>query len=102
MEAMDDSESSQMCNLAVLDSLNEDLIGEIDDSWNGFCLSTEALLKGNGDLSFASDFVKQVQNLCNRGLDSLVIEHFLGSLEVYLSFFCLNFSGKYGKELSLM
>ncbi|XP_022889584.1 anaphase-promoting complex subunit 2 [Olea europaea var. sylvestris] len=81
MEAVDDSESSQMCNLAVLDSLNEDLIGEIDDSWNGFCLSTEALLKGNGDLSFASDFVKQVQNLCNRGLDSLVIEHFLGSLE---------------------
>lgn len=81
MEAVDDSESSQMCNLAVLDSLNEDLIGEIDDSWKGFCLSTEALLKGNGDLSFASNFVKQVQNLCNRGLDSLVIEHFLGSLE---------------------
>ncbi|KAL2559470.1 Anaphase-promoting complex subunit 2 [Forsythia ovata] len=81
MAVVDDSTSSPMCNLEVLDSLVEDLIGEIDDSWNGFCLATEALLNGNGDLSFASDFVTHAQNLCNRGLESLVTEHFLGSLE---------------------
>lgn len=74
--------SSPMCNLAILDSLSENSIGEMENSWNAFCVATEALLGGEGDLSLPPDFVWHVRNLCNRGLKSLMVENFLCSLEV--------------------
>ncbi|XP_059648823.1 anaphase-promoting complex subunit 2 [Cornus florida] len=73
--------SSSVCNLGILDSLNDDAIQEILESWNGFCFSTEALLKANGDLSYGSEFVSHALTLCNHGLQSLAQEHFLRSLE---------------------
>ncbi|KAG8366371.1 hypothetical protein BUALT_Bualt17G0072800 [Buddleja alternifolia] len=81
MAATEDSSASPMCNLAILDSLNETAIAEMTNSWNAFCLATEALLGGDGDLSFASDFVSNVQSICSAGLRSLVVEHFFCSLE---------------------
>ncbi|KAI3467318.1 hypothetical protein Pfo_023981 [Paulownia fortunei] len=80
MAATEGSSSSPMCNLAILDSLSENSIGEVADSWNSFCVATEGLL-GDDDLSFASDFVSHVRNLCSRGLQSLIVEHFLRSVE---------------------
>ena len=76
--------SSSVCNLEILDSLSDDSIEEILESWSGFCLTTEALLRGNGDLSFGSEFVSHAHTLCNHGLESLVEEHFLRSLEVFI------------------
>ncbi|KAL3823960.1 hypothetical protein ACJIZ3_019989 [Penstemon smallii] len=73
--------SSSMCNFSVLESMNEKSIGEMEDSWNAFCLATEALHGGDGDLSFASDFVAHVRVLCSLGLESLIVEHFLCSME---------------------
>ncbi|KAG5528895.1 hypothetical protein RHGRI_029524 [Rhododendron griersonianum] len=70
-----------VCDLGVLDSLNGDAVQEIVESWNGYCLATEALLNGNGDLSFGSKLVSQARTLCNYGLESLVEEHFAGFLE---------------------
>uniref|UniRef100_A0A5B7AKH4 Anaphase-promoting complex subunit 2 n=1 Tax=Davidia involucrata TaxID=16924 RepID=A0A5B7AKH4_DAVIN len=73
--------SSSVCNLGILDSLSHDSIEEILESWNGFCFNTDALLKGNGDLSFGSEFVAHARTLCKHGLESLVQEQFLRSLE---------------------
>ncbi|XAR65216.1 hypothetical protein NMG60_11009256 [Bertholletia excelsa] len=73
--------TSSVCNLGILDTLNGDAVEEILESWNGFCFAVEALLKGNGDLSFGSEFVSHAHALCKYGLESLVHEHFLGSLE---------------------
>ncbi|KAL6983461.1 hypothetical protein U1Q18_016847 [Sarracenia purpurea var. burkii] len=70
-----------VCALGVLDSLNCDAVEEITETWNGFCFATEALLNGDGDLSFGSEFVSQAHTLCKHSLESLVEEHFLGSLE---------------------
>ncbi|XP_057777181.1 anaphase-promoting complex subunit 2 [Salvia miltiorrhiza] len=81
MAATKGSSSSPMCNLAVLDSLSENSIGEMADSWNAFCAATEALLRGDENLSFASDIVPRVRNLCVHGLQSLIVEHFLCSVE---------------------
>ncbi|PIN13292.1 Anaphase-promoting complex (APC), subunit 2 [Handroanthus impetiginosus] len=81
MAATDSSSSSPMCNLSILDSLDEILVGEMTDSWNAFCLATDTLLGGDSDLSFASDFVSHVRNLCSRGLEKLIVEHFLCSME---------------------
>ncbi|XP_027096892.1 anaphase-promoting complex subunit 2 isoform X1 [Coffea arabica] len=73
--------SSAACNLAVLDSLNEDSIHEMVESWNRFCLASEGLLIGAGNLSFGSEFVSQAQILVKYGLESLVQQHFLRSVE---------------------
>ncbi|KAH7847253.1 hypothetical protein Vadar_023762 [Vaccinium darrowii] len=73
--------TSSVCNLGALESLNGDAVQEIVESWNGYCLATEALLNGKGDLSFGSKFVSQARALCNYGLESLVEEHFAGFLE---------------------
>lgn len=77
-----ESISTTGCNLGALDSLSADSIEEILESWNGFCSSTEALLSGDSDVAFGSDFVSQVHSLCSHGLLSLVQEHFFQSLEV--------------------
>ncbi|XP_073050122.1 anaphase-promoting complex subunit 2 [Primulina eburnea] len=79
MEAAMNS-ASPVCNLAILESLSENLIDEIA-SWNAFCFETEELLMGAGDLSYASEFSLHVRNLCSSGLESLVVEHFLCSME---------------------
>ncbi|KAL0336405.1 UNVERIFIED_CONTAM: Anaphase-promoting complex subunit [Sesamum radiatum] len=84
MAAAEGSLASPMCNLAILDSLNKNSVGEMTDSWNAFCLATENLLGGGGELSLDSDFVSHVRNLCSRGLESLIVEHFLCSVELYI------------------
>lgn len=77
--------TSSVCDLGILDSLNGDAVREIMETWNGYCLATEAaLLNGRGDLSFGSKLVSQARNLCKYGLESLVEEHFAGFLEVFL------------------
>lgn len=72
---------SSVCNLGILDSLTEDSITEILESWNGFCFTTESLLKGNVNSLLGSELVSQVHTLCKHGLKSLVQEHFLGSIQ---------------------
>ncbi|KAL3501441.1 hypothetical protein ACH5RR_035890 [Cinchona calisaya] len=73
--------SSSVFNLSVLESLNEDSVREMVESWNRFCSASEALLGGTGDLSFGSEFISQAQILCKHGLQSLVQQHFLRSIE---------------------
>ncbi|POO03500.1 Anaphase-promoting complex subunit [Trema orientale] len=73
--------SSSAFNLGILDSLTDDAIQEIVDSYNGFCAATQVLLHGAGDLSVGSEFVAHVHGLCKHGLDSLVRDHFLRALE---------------------
>ncbi|GMH01745.1 hypothetical protein Nepgr_003584 [Nepenthes gracilis] len=69
-------------NLGIFGSISDDSIEEILESWNRFCANTEALLSGRGDISVGSDFVSQVHSLCKHGLESLVQDHFVRSLEV--------------------
>ncbi|XXG65538.1 hypothetical protein AAC387_Pa05g3213 [Persea americana] len=71
-----------MENLGILDSLSDDCIDEILQSWNGYCSCAEEILKGKGDLSIESEFVAVVIALCRHGLDGLVKDHFLQVLEV--------------------
>ncbi|XP_043725426.1 anaphase-promoting complex subunit 2 isoform X2 [Telopea speciosissima] len=68
-------------NLQILDSLSDNSIDEILESWNGFCVSTEVLLKDSGELSVGSEFVSHVHVLCKQGLYSLLQDYFLRSLE---------------------
>lgn len=82
--------SSAFFNLEILDSLSENSIREIGESWSGFCSSAEALLKVKGDLSSSSEFVSHAQILSKHGLESLVQQHFLGLIEVF--FFQVTFS----------
>ncbi|KAL5973078.1 hypothetical protein ACLOJK_039885 [Asimina triloba] len=61
-----------------LDSLSEDSIVEILQSWSGYCAcATQIVLKGGPNLYAKSDFVSTVNLLCKYGLDSLVQDHFL-------------------------
>lgn len=83
--------SSAVCNLEILDTLSEDAICEIGESWNSFCSAADALLKGKGDLSLSSEFVSHAQTLCKHGLESLVQQHFLCSIEVFLLFLLFSF-----------
>ena len=76
--------SSSSCNLAILDSLTDDSIRQIHDSYTGFCATTATLLTGAGDLSVGPEFIAHVHSLCHHGLHSLVRDHFLKSLEVYI------------------
>ncbi|KDP41230.1 hypothetical protein JCGZ_15637 [Jatropha curcas] len=68
-------------NLGILDTLSGDSIHEIPDGYNGFCAATVALLNDAGGLSLVPEFVSHVHSLCKHGLDSLVRDHFLKSLE---------------------
>lgn len=79
--AMDDSHSS-LFNLGILDTLTQDELHEILDSYNAFCNATQSLLGGAGDLSYGAQFVSHVHTLCKHGLESLVRDHFLRVLEV--------------------
>ncbi|KAK2381619.1 anaphase-promoting complex subunit [Trifolium repens] len=77
---MEDSDSSLFNNLGILDTVTEDQVDEIVDSYNAFCNATQSLLLfGNaGDIS---EFVSHVRTLCKYGLESLVRDHFLKVLE---------------------
>ncbi|KAL2333269.1 hypothetical protein Fmac_014482 [Flemingia macrophylla] len=76
-------EESNSCffNLEVLNSLTEDSLHEIIDSYNGFCKASQSLLAGSGDLSVGPDVVSHVHALCKHRLRSLVQDHFLRLLE---------------------
>ncbi|XP_057420058.1 anaphase-promoting complex subunit 2 [Lotus japonicus] len=66
----------------ILNSLSQDSVHEILDSYNAFCNATQSLLAGAGDLSVGgADFVSHVHCLCKHGLHSLVRDHFLRVLE---------------------
>uniref|UniRef100_A0A0A0KNJ3 Cullin family profile domain-containing protein n=1 Tax=Cucumis sativus TaxID=3659 RepID=A0A0A0KNJ3_CUCSA len=73
--------SSFFCNLGVLDSLSDDGVQEILNTYAQFSAATQALLNGIGRLSLRSEFVSHVQSLCKHGLESLVLNHFLRSLQ---------------------
>lgn len=66
---------------AVLDSLGDQGIADILESWTSFCDCTDVLLKVNGDVTVRVEFNPSVATLCKYGLDSLVQDHFLQSLE---------------------
>lgn len=73
--------SSFFCNLGVLDSLSDDGVQEILNTYAHFSAATQALLNGTAPLSLRSEFVAHVQSLCNHGLESLLLNHFLRSLQ---------------------
>ncbi|XP_038890048.1 anaphase-promoting complex subunit 2 isoform X2 [Benincasa hispida] len=73
--------SSFFCNLRVLDSLSDDEVQEILNSYAYFSAATQALLNGTADVSLQSEFVAHVQSLCKHGLESLLLNHFLRSLQ---------------------
>ncbi|KAL5553745.1 hypothetical protein UlMin_041146 [Ulmus minor] len=73
--------TSSACNLGILETLTDDNVQEIVQSYNGFCAATEALLGSSGDLSVGSEFVSYVHSLCKHGLESLVRDHFLRAHE---------------------
>ncbi|CAI8606391.1 unnamed protein product [Vicia faba] len=60
--AMDDSHSS-LFNLGILDTLTQDELHEILDSYDAFCNATQSLLGGAGDLSYGAQFVSHVHTL---------------------------------------
>ncbi|KAJ0973209.1 hypothetical protein J5N97_021168 [Dioscorea zingiberensis] len=68
-------------DLDIFDSLRSEAIDEILNSWGAFCACTDALIKGNGDLSAGSKLTPLVALLCKYGLRSLVEDHFLQALE---------------------
>jgi len=78
---MEDSHSS-LFNLGILDTLTQDQLHEILESYTLFCNATQSLLGGAGDLSYGAEFVSHVHTLCKHGLESLVRDHFLKVLEV--------------------
>lgn len=80
---------SSECNLGILETLSDDAIEEITESYDGFFTTVESLISGTGDSSVEQEFVSHVYSLCKYGLDSLVRDHFLTSLEV-LQFPCLS------------
>ncbi|KAA0038884.1 anaphase-promoting complex subunit 2 [Cucumis melo var. makuwa] len=73
--------TSFFCNLGVLDSLSDDGVQEILNTYAQFSAATQALLNGIGRLSLRSEFVAHVQSLCKHGLESLILNHFLRSLQ---------------------
>ncbi|KAK0578450.1 hypothetical protein LWI29_010635 [Acer saccharum] len=74
--------TSQPCNLGVLETLDGNSIQQIIESYNGFCAATQSLLDGAGDLSAGQEeFVSHVHSLCKLGLQPLLRDHFLRSLE---------------------
>lgn len=70
-----------ICNLGILETLSENSIHEIVESYEGFCAATETLLNGAGDLSVGPQLVSHAHSLCKYGLESLLRDHFLGALE---------------------
>jgi anaphase-promoting complex subunit 2 len=78
---MEDSHSS-LFNLGILDTLTEDQLHEILDTYNAFCNATQSLLLFFGNAGDISEFVSHVRTLCKYGLESLVRDHFLKVLEV--------------------
>ncbi|KAF8103771.1 hypothetical protein N665_0185s0043 [Sinapis alba] len=72
-------ESSE-CNLGNLETLSDDAIVEITESYGGFFTSVESLIAG--DSSVEQELVSHVSTLCKYdGLASLVRDHFLTSLQ---------------------
>ena len=65
-----------------LETLSDDAIWEITECYDGFFTTVESLIAGAGDFSVEKEFVSHVSTLCKYGLDSLVRDHFLTSLEV--------------------
>ncbi|XP_010488710.1 PREDICTED: anaphase-promoting complex subunit 2-like [Camelina sativa] len=77
MEALGSSD----CNLEILETLSDDAIQEITESYDGFFTTVESLIAGTGGSSVEDEFLSHVYCLCKYGLDSLVCDHFLRSLE---------------------
>ncbi|KAK2636170.1 hypothetical protein Ddye_030962 [Dipteronia dyeriana] len=74
--------TSQPCNLGILETLEGNSIQQIIESYNGFCAATKSLLDGAGDLSAGpEEFVSHLHSLCKLGLQPLLRDHFLRSLE---------------------
>lgn len=78
---------SSVYNLGILDTLSEASISEILESWNDFCLITGSTVNNGDDddvniSSSYSKFESHVYSLCKYGLQSLVEQHFLLSLQV--------------------
>ncbi|KAE9613706.1 hypothetical protein Lalb_Chr05g0220261 [Lupinus albus] len=78
---MEEEPNTAFFNLGILDSLTQDSVHQIIDSYNGFCNTTQSLLSGAGDLSAGADFVSHIHALCKFGLESLVRDHFFRVLE---------------------
>ncbi|CAN1321481.1 Anaphase-promoting complex subunit 2 [Linum perenne] len=79
---MEESSTQSVCNFSALEALSGDSIQEILESYNGFCSTSDALLNSpSGDISVGREFVSQARVLCKHGLESLVHDLFLKSLE---------------------
>ncbi|CAN7016628.1 unnamed protein product [Brassica oleracea var. botrytis] len=95
-----------------LETLSDDAIWEITECYDGFFTTVESLIAGAGDFSVEKEFVSHVSTLCKYGLDSLVRDHFLTSLEHafektggassfwdHLDDYCLKNHTDYGEEI---
>ncbi|KAF8051066.1 hypothetical protein N665_1809s0005 [Sinapis alba] len=76
MECLGSSE----CNLGILENQSEDAIREITESYDGFFTTVESLIDGTV-VDSSSELMSHVSTLCKYGLDSLVRDHFLTSLQ---------------------
>ncbi|KAG2307668.1 hypothetical protein Bca52824_027416 [Brassica carinata] len=73
---------SSECNLGILENQSDDAIREITESYDGFFTTVESLIDGTVDSSSVEkELLSHVSTLCNYGLDSLVHDHFLTSLQ---------------------
>lgn len=67
----------------TLETLTDDEVAEITESYDGFFTTVESLIFGTGDSSTVEkELMSHVYTLCKYGLDSLVHDHFLISLQV--------------------
>ncbi|CAH9134338.1 unnamed protein product [Cuscuta epithymum] len=78
---METSTSSPSFNFTVLESLVGNSAEEIEKSWSGFCSVSEALLHCSDDISLSSELISNVHCLCKYGLESLIKDHFLHSVQ---------------------
>ncbi|KAJ0230885.1 Anaphase-promoting complex subunit 2 [Hirschfeldia incana] len=66
----------------ILETLSDDAVREITESYDGFFTTVESLIAGTGDSSSVEkELMSHVSTLCKYGLESLVRDHFLISLQ---------------------
>ncbi|KAJ4911507.1 Anaphase-promoting complex subunit 2 [Raphanus sativus] len=80
MELLGSSSSSE-CNLGILETLSDDAIEEITESYSGLFTTVESLIAGDSSVVEEKELVSHVSTLCKYGLASLVRDHFLSSLQ---------------------
>lgn len=98
MELLGSSSPSE-CNLGILETLSDDAIQEITESYSGLFTTVECLIAGDSSVVEEQELASHVSTLCKYGLASLVRDHFLSSLQVTLPSFLVNSASGLSLEL---